>query len=52
MKIGYCAFWGCSGLTITFNGTIEEWNAINKESKWKYASSKFTIHCIDGDLKE
>ena len=51
-KIGYSAFWGCSGLTITFNGTMAEWKAIDKESKWKYASSKFTVHCIDGDLKE
>ena len=51
-KIGYSAFWGCSGLTITFNGTMAEWKAIDKESKWKYASSKFTIHCTDGDLKE
>ena len=46
------AFWGCKGLTITFNGTMTEWNAIKKESKWKYANSRFTIHCIDGDLKE
>ena len=51
-KIGYSAFWGCSGLTITFNGTMAEWKAIDKESKWKYANSRFTIHCTDGDLKE
>ena len=51
-SIGRQAFWGCTGLTITFNGTQAQWDTIKKEPKWKYASSKFTIHCTDGDLKE
>ena len=46
------AFGGCKELKITFNGTKAQWNTIKKGPKWKYASSKFTIHCTDGDLKE
>ena len=49
-SIGKSAFRGCRGLKITFNGTKSQWDTIKKESKWKYTSSKFTIHCTDGDL--
>lgn len=49
-SIGKSAFRGCKGLTITFNGTKAQWETITKEPKWKYTSSKFTIHCTDGDL--
>ena len=49
-SIGKSAFRGCRGLTITFNGTKAQWDTITKEPKWKYTSSKFTIHCTDGDL--
>ena len=49
-SIGKSAFRGCRGLKITFNGTKAQWDTITKESKWKYTSSKFTIHCTDGDL--
>lgn len=49
-SIDFDAFVGCKGLTITFNGTKAQWDTITKESNWKYTSSKFTIHCTDGDL--
>ena len=51
-SIGKRAFVGCKWLTITFNGTMTEWNAIKKESKWKEFEVTYTIHCTDGDLKE
>ena len=52
-SIGPLVFYDCVKLKdISFMGTKEEWNAIKKESTWKDASSRFTIHCIDGDLKE
>ena len=51
-SIGKRAFVGCKGLTITFNGTMTEWKAIDKESKWKEFEVTYTIHCTDGDLKE
>ena len=51
--IGPLVFYDCVKLKdISFMGTKEEWNAIKKESSWKDASSKFTIRCTDGDLKE
>ncbi len=35
-SIGEAAFWNCSSLTgITFNGTVAQWNAIEKGSDWK-----------------
>lgn len=52
-SISRYAFWDCaSPEDIYFNGTKDQWNAIKKESGWKTASSRFTIHCKDGDLKE
>ena len=50
-SIGSYAFAGCSGLTnITFSGTIEQWNAIGKESGWNSNTGPYTIHCTDGDI--
>jgi len=49
-SIGYSAFYDCRRLIgITFNGTIEQWNAIEKGSDWNnYADCP--IHCTDGDI--
>ena len=39
----------CNNLSnITFNGTINEWNNITKESNWNYGSNIQTITCEDG----
>jgi hypothetical protein len=38
--------------TFVYNGTQEEWGKITKANQWYGASgSKFTVHCIDGDLE-
>lgn len=46
------AFYYCFNLQeITFKGTIEEWNAINKGSAWNSdVPSSCVIHCSDGDI--
>ena len=48
-SIGDFAFGGCSNLTsITFDGTTEQWNAIDKDKHWAYHSSLEAIICTDG----
>lgn len=58
---GHC-FMNCPNLTeITFNGTQEEWNNIEKEfnftyddkpqvTNWNSESSIEVVHCVDGDI--
>ncbi len=51
--IEYGAFGDCKGLTssITFLGTIAQWNSINKSSGWAYNVSKnCKIVCTDGTI--
>ena len=49
--IGIQAFTGCINLTnITYQGTIAEWNAINKGECWDSFTGNYTIHCTDGDI--
>ena len=48
-SIGGGAFFGCSGLTrIAFNGTIAQWNAIEKASSWKSNVRATEVVCTDG----
>jgi len=43
--IGSGAFYGCSNLTeIHFDGTKEQWKAIDESLSWNY----YTIYCTDG----
>ncbi len=45
------AFSYCSSLTIiTFNGTIEQWNAVRKGYRWNFYTGTYTIHCSDGTI--
>jgi len=49
-KIGSGAFADCSALTtIQFNGTKEEWNAIEKATDWINLAA-YTIECTDGNI--
>ena len=53
ISIGQYAFIECLNLTnIRYNGTIEQWNAIEKESGWNFETGNYTIHCTDGDIKK
>ena len=45
------AFQDCTLLTdIYFNGTMEEWNSIEKGKNWDLGITTYTIHCNDGDI--
>lgn len=47
------AFACCTGLVdITYNGTMSEWNAIEKEDYWDDRTGDYSIHCLDGDIKK
>ncbi len=49
--IGDYAFKDCRKLTsINFNGTKEQWNAIQKGKGWDDRTGDYTIHCTDGDI--
>ena len=43
------AFHHYSG-SVTYDGTIAEWNRITKETDWNPASDGITVHCKDGDV--
>ena len=50
-SIGYGAFYSCRSLkSITYDGTIAEWNAIQKGGSWDGATNSYIIHCTDGDI--
>lgn len=43
-------FYDCNFNDITFTGTTEQWNSIEKSNYWKNLSKTLTIHCLDGDI--
>jgi hypothetical protein len=56
VKIGTCAFSECVGVTtkdvITFiyEGTLTEWNKVEKVEGWTYGTRYYFIKCDDGQL--
>ena len=50
-SIGDYAFSGCSSLTsITFQGTVEQWRAIDKGTEWNWGTGSYKVICTDGVL--
>ena len=50
-SIGEYAFIGCGLLeSINFQGTMEQWRAIDKGTEWNSSTGSFTITCTDGVL--
>ena len=45
--IGDYAFDGCSDLTITFNGTRAQWDALEKSENWATGCNGLTVRCSD-----
>ena len=44
-------FYSCSNLAdLYYNGTMAQWEAIEKDPEWNYNAGDFTIHCTDGDI--
>ena len=49
--IGEGAFGNCEKLsTVNFNGTKEQWGAIDKRSEWDLNTGDYVVHCTDGDI--
>ena len=45
------AFYNCKNLAnIFFQGTKEQWKAIEKETLWDEGADSYTVHCTDGDI--
>ena len=45
------AFRGCSGLTsIIYQGTREQWEAVDKGDEWDEYTGDYVVHCSDGDV--
>ena len=50
-SLGYRAFGDCPTLSeITYRGTQDQWNAIEKNAGCFGGSSVATVHCSDGDI--
>lgn len=52
-SIGSKAFCGCTNLArIIFNGTMAQWNKIDKGSEWDASTYEYVVQCTDGDIKK
>lgn len=50
-SIGENAFRYCDSLkSVTFNGTVAQWNAISKGSYWSYNVPAEKVVCSDGEV--
>ena len=50
--IGSAVFDGCDSLTtVVFQGSIAEFNAIEKAEDWSYGHSGYVIQCFDGEIQ-
>jgi hypothetical protein len=50
-EIGFDAFRFCTNLTsITFEGTVEEWNAVILKDNWNYKVPAENVICSDGSV--
>jgi hypothetical protein len=50
-KIGDLAFLGCDSIKeLNFNGTIKQWNDIDKGTACIYKVPAKVVHCLDGDI--
>ena len=52
-SIGDWAFSGCRGLTaINFQGTMAQWQAIEKGSNWDDLTGEYAVICTDGTISK
>lgn len=46
------AFAYCKKLSdIYYNGTKAQWESIKKDSRWDSGTTRYTVHCTDGDIQ-
>lgn len=43
-------FGGCDDLAVTYEGTIEQWNAVTKHEEWNYEFPATYVQCSDGQV--
>lgn len=49
--IGRWVFYLCTALKdIYYQGTVEQWNAIEKGVDWDLKTADYTVHCSNGDI--
>ena len=48
--LGYRVFLYCDVTTIIYEGTMQQWNSISKNSSWNDLSDITTIQCTDGTI--
>ena len=52
-KLNCRVFGDCINLRdIYFNGTIEQWNSIEKDIEWDLGTPDYTVHCSDGEISK
>ena len=52
-EISSLAFQDCTQLTeIIFEGTVEEWNAVEKGGSWDTNTGEYVVHCTDGVVEK
>ena len=52
-SIGWRAFEYCSSLTtINFQGTMAQWQAIEKDSTWDSSTGEYAVICTDGTISK
>ena len=52
-EISSYAFQDCTQLTdIIFEGTVEEWNAVEKVSGWDINTGEYVVRCTDGIVEK
>jgi len=52
VRISDLAFWECPNVqSITYEGTVAEWNAMKRGFDWFSDSDIDVVHCSDGDTK-
>ena len=50
-KINAKILYNCTSLKqIIYNGTVEEWNAIEKGVDWDTGTGSYTVYCTDGKI--
>ncbi len=52
LNIETMVFYMCNNLTdVYYDGTLEEWHAINKDINWNVGIEGYTVHCVDGEIR-
>lgn len=52
-SLGYQCLRNCNRLTkIAFDGTMEQWKSIRKDSSWDSSTGDYTVHCTDGTMSK